>query len=140
MGLLEKMFGGEKKYPALALDTSVARKLEALKDPLQELSEKVKDPMEVVPTEDSAYVFIGKPPKNFGMAWIEGGKVYNFKTLAEEKGVTQKKLLKIVDELADAYKRSDSESRYSASIGAKVVTVTPSQGLASEVRNIIASA
>lgn len=140
MGFLEKLFGGGKNYPALEADTSAAKKLAAVKDPLEKLSEKVKDPMEVIPAEDSAFVFIGNPPKNFGMAWVEEGKVHNFKTLSEEKDVSQKQLLKIVDALAEAYKRIDIKKRYSAKIGGKVVTVTPSQDLGREVKNILASA
>jgi len=140
MGFLEKLFGGGKSYPALEADTSAAKKLAAVKDPLEKLSEKVKDPMEVIPAEDSAFVFIGNPPKNFGMAWVEEGKVHNFKTLSEEKDVSQKQLLKIVDALAEAYKRTDIKNRYSAEIGGKVVTVTPSQDLGREVKNILASA
>jgi len=140
MGFLEKLFGGGKSYPALEADTSAAKKLAVVKDPLEKLSEKVKDPMEVIPAEDSAFVFIGNPPKNFGMAWVEEGKVHNFKTLSEEKDVSQKQLLKIVDALAEAYKRTDIKNRYSAEIGGKVVTVTPSQDLGREVKNILASA
>jgi hypothetical protein len=140
MGFLENLFGGGKKYPPLEANTSAAKKLECLKDQLEELSKKVNDPMEVVPADDSAFVFIGNPPKNFGMAWVEGGKMYNFKTLSEEKGIQQKQLVKLVEDLADAYKRNDSAERYSTKIGEKVVTVTPSTGLATEVSNIIANA
>jgi len=140
MGFLEKIFGGDKNYPALEANTSVAKKLAAIKDPLEKLSEKVKEPMEVIPADDSAFVFIGNPPKNFGMAWVEEGRVHNFKTLSEEKNVSQKQLLKIVDALAEAYKQTDIKSRYSATIGGKVVTVTPSQDLGREVKNILASA
>lgn len=140
MGFLGKLFGLESKYPNLASDTIAAKKLAALKHPLEELTKKVNDTMEVVPADDSAYVFIGKPPKNFGMAWIEKGKVYNFKTLTDEKAVPQQKITKMVGALADAYRRSDSESRYSTEIGDKVVTVTPSQNLAKEVKNIIGNA
>ncbi len=140
MGFLDKLFGGGKKYPALAADTTAAKKLDTMKGPLEELSKKVNDPIEVVPADDSAFIFIGNPPKNFGMAWVEKGKIYNFKTLSEEKGLPQKKLVKLVDDLADAYQRNDSVNRYSATIGEKVVTVTPSRGLAEEVKNIIANA
>lgn len=140
MGFLEKLFGGGKKYPDLSDTSPAAKNLEAMKGSLEELTRKVRDPMEVVPVEDSAYVFIGNPPNNFGMAWIEDGSVKNFKTLAEEKGVPQKQLLKMVDQLAEVYRRSDGESRYNASIGGRIVTVTPSGNLASEVRKIIANA
>lgn len=140
MGFLDKLFGGGKKYPALGADTTAAKKLDTMRGPLEELSKKVNDPLEVVPADDSVFVFIGNPPKNFGMAWVEKGKIYNFKTLSEEKGLPQKKLVKLVDDLADAYQRNDSVNRYSTTIGEKVVTVTPSQGLAEEVKNIIGNA
>lgn len=81
MGFLGKLFGLEKKYPNIASDTNAAKKMELFKDPLEELSKKVTDTMEVVPGDENAYVFIGKPPKSFGMAWIERGKVCNFKPL-----------------------------------------------------------
>ncbi len=140
MGFLEKLFKSGNKYPALAADTNTAKELESMKDPLEELSKKVKDPMEVIPADNSAFVFIGNPPKNFGMAWVEQGKVYNFKTLSEEKAVPQKQMLKLVDDLAEAYKRSDNDNRYTTKIAGKVVTVTPSNKLAKEVKNIIANA
>ena len=140
MGILGKLFGLESKYPNLGSDTHAAKTLASMKDPLEELTKKVSDTMEVVPGEDSAYVFIGKPPKKFGMAWIEEGKLYNFKTLSEKKEVPQQQIVKMVDALADAYKRSDSENRFSAEVGDRIVTVTPSKDLAREVRNIIGNA
>ena len=140
MGFLDKLFGGGNKYPELDDTSPAAKKLDAIKGSLEELTQKVNDPLEVIPADDCAYVFIGSPPKNFGMAWIEDGKLQSFKTLSEEKGVPQKQLLRLVDELADAYRQSDGVNRYSATIGGRQVTVTPSRDLASEVRKIIANA
>jgi hypothetical protein len=37
----------------------------------EKLAGETKDPLEVVPAEDSVYIFVGKPPKKFGIAWIE---------------------------------------------------------------------
>jgi hypothetical protein len=139
MGILETLFGG-KKYPELDKESPEARKLDDMKDSLVKLTEKVNDPMEIVPDDGSAYVFIGKPPKNFGMAWIKDGRVHNFKTLSEEKDLPQNEMLKLVDELARAYRRSDETQKYSATIGGKTVTVTPSPDLAGRVKKIIANA
>lgn len=139
MGFLNKLFGGGPQYPELDQASSTAKKLDGVRGSLEELTEKVKDPMEIVPTENSAYVFIGNPPKNFGMAWIENGQVKNFKTLSEEKGVEQKQLVNIVDALAEVYKQSEGADRFSTTIGGRSITVTPSQDLASEVQQIILS-
>ena len=48
--------------------------------------------------------------------------------------------MKLVDALAEAYRRCDIKNRYSTTIGGRVVTVTPSQDLAREVKNILANA
>jgi hypothetical protein len=54
--------------------------------PLEKLAEKTNDPLEIVPTENSAYIFVGKPPKKFGALWIENGdKIVNFRSLADER-------------------------------------------------------
>lgn len=140
MGFLEKIFGGGKKYPALTAETNAAKELAAMRAPLEELSKKVNETMEVIPADDSAFVFIGDPPNNFGMAWVEKGKVYNLKTLSEERGFPEKEIFRLVGALADVYKRSNSYDRYSTTIGGKVVTVTPSQDMAKEVKDIIANA
>lgn len=140
MGFLTTLFGGGSKYPELEQTSSTAKKLDMIRGSLEELTEKIKDPMEVVPAENSAFVFIGNPPKNFGMAWIEDGQVKNFKTLSEEKGVEQKQLVKIVDALADVYQQSEGEERFSATISGRTLTVTPSPNLASEVQQIITNA
>jgi len=47
MGFLGKIFGGGNNYPAFEADTSAAKNLAAIKDPLEKLSEQVKDPVEL---------------------------------------------------------------------------------------------
>ncbi len=139
MGFLDKLFGTTtKKYPPLAAESPTAKELASMKDPLEALMRDVSDPMEIVPAPDNrAYVFIGNPRKNFGMAWIEDGEIHNFKTLQEQKGVQQAQLLKMVAQLQEAYHRSGDDKRFSTSIGDRDVVVTPSSHLASEVNDII---
>lgn len=140
MGLLDKFFGGKKNFPVLKDGVPGARELKTMHGSLEKLSREVSDPMEIVPYENSAYVFIGKPPKSFGMAWIEEGKICNFKTLSEEKKVPQAKLSQLVSKLGEAYEHSMDDKRYSASIAGKDVVVTPSSSLAEEVREILGNA
>ncbi|OKY75088.1 MAG: hypothetical protein BM485_10360 [Desulfobulbaceae bacterium DB1] len=140
MGFLEKFFGGGKKYPPLGAENPAAKKIEAMKSLLEKISSEVSDPMEVVPADDTAFVFIGNPNKNFGMAWVNNGKVQNFKTLADEKGIAQQQLILMHKKLQDAYHRSGDDKRYSMTIGGKSVVVTPSSDLAREVKDIIGNA
>lgn len=139
MGLFGKMFGGEPSYPELGTDTQAAARLEAIRRNLENLARDVSDPMEVVPAEEGAYVFIGKPPKRFGIAWIEGNEVKSFKSLMAEHDVSAQTLNRVSDELREAYQRHQGENRFQAKVADRQVVVTPSQGLEQEVRDILSS-
>ncbi len=73
MAILGKFFGRKHDYPPLESSTPAAKQLETVRSPLEKLTAETKDPLEVVPAEDSVYIFVGKPPKKFGVAWIEDG-------------------------------------------------------------------
>lgn len=140
MGFFNKLFGGQKEYPHLDAQSSAARRLDTLREPLETLADQLNDALEVVPGEEKAYVFVGKPPKRFGLAWIEDGEVRNFKNLVEEKGLSQKRLTGLTERLREAYEKSASAQRFSATIGTKNVVVTPSEQLKREVGEVIETA
>jgi hypothetical protein len=93
--------------------------------------------MEIVPSGDTAFVFVGKPPKAFGLVWIQDGQVLNLKKVVAEKGIPATTFTLISDDLRGAYERSGSAARYSTSLAGKNVVVTPSETLAREVNQII---
>ncbi len=98
MGILGKFFGGKHDYPSLDSSTPAAKQLESVRLPLEKLATETKDPLEVVPAEDSVYIFLGKPPKKFGIAWIEDGdKIINFKSLVDEKGLSPDSLQHLLE-------------------------------------------
>lgn len=136
MSLLRNLMGGET-HPPLPDDSYAAARLDEVATELQQLAAETRDRLEVVPAEHSAYVFIGKPPKKFGMAWITGGEVANLGELARQRNFSPITLEKIEDELAGAYKRSAAEPRYTLEIGGQDVVVTPSEGLEADVHHII---
>ena len=138
MGFFDKMFGGGHDYPELATGTEAAARIEAIRGNLEKLARDVSDPLEVVPSEAGAYVFIGKPPKRFGIAWIEGNEVKSFKSLMEEHGVSGEAVAKVSDELREIYQRHQDENRFHAKVAERDVVVTPSEGLEHEVRDILA--
>jgi len=138
MGLFGKFFGQEPQYPNLAGDSSAAGKLAAIHSSLEQLAREVNDPMEVIPTDEGAYVFIGKPPKKFGIAWIEEGEVKSFKTMMEEHGVSGTQVAKISDELRDIYARHQETEHYCATIADREIVVTPDSGLEQDVREVLA--
>lgn len=140
MGMLDKWFGGKKDYPPLPADNEAQAKLDEVKSQLEELANKVSDHLEVVPADHEAYVYLGKPPKRFGIAWIHDGKVSGLKELVDENKLSQRAVQKLVDDLGKAYEHATETPRYSAQVGGRQVVVIPSKGLGQEVHQIIEGA
>jgi hypothetical protein len=137
MGFFNKIFGQDKEYPELEATDPVAHSVNSFMHDLEILAREVDDSLEVVPARDTAYVFIGKPPKKFGVAWIRNGKINNFKTLAKEKDIPEMKLQLMSEKLRKAYEKSENASRYSTTIADKKVIVTSSDTLLEDLKQII---
>jgi hypothetical protein len=138
MGLLDNFFGSKVDYPPLPPGNEALDKLDEVKAPLEALAHKVSDHLEVVPAEHEAFVFLGKPPKRFGIAWIHDGKVTGLKEFAEEHQLSQIEVGKLIVRLGEAYQHASEAPRYSAEIGGKQMVIIPSKDLAQEVHQILA--
>ena len=137
MGILDKLFGGGQEYPPLEQTDPIAERLAAYEETLGLLCEEISDPLEVIPTEHAAYVFIGKPPKKFGFAWIEGDTVHNFKTLVDKRGMNPMSLQILSEQLRDAYTMSTAGTRFSAAVRGRPVVVNSSEPLQTQLDGII---
>ena len=138
MGFMDKLFGSAKEYPPLNKDDPAAQKIDAMRQAVEKLVSEIKDPIEVVPGNETAFFFIGNPPKKFGVAWVgKDGKVMNFKSLVEEKGLSMISLEKLSDRLKAVYIQHQEEPRYSMNISDKQVVVTPSETLKSDIKKVI---
>ena len=133
------LFSKKPNYPELAADNPAAEQIQEVEQPLKELMGQVSDPLEVVPADDCAYVFIGKPPKKFGVAKIEEGKVQSFVVAAKEKGLDSLTIQKLNEQFRDAYTHNMDAQRYKTSVAGKEIVVTPSAQLGQEVRQIMNS-
>jgi hypothetical protein len=140
MGIFGNLFGGKQDYPPLPADTEAMAKLDEMKVQLEELAKKVNDHLEVVPAEHEAYVYLGKPPKRFGIAWIQDGKLSSLNELVGEGHLTQAETQKLIGKLGRAYEHASDAPRYSAELAGKKVVVIPSRGLGEEVHEIIEGA
>ena len=132
-----KIFGKEADYPELETSSPFAERIDQFRSGLETLAKDVDEPIEVIPAEDTAYVFIGKPPKKFGMAWIKDGKISNFKTLAQEQGASELKLQVMSEKLRSAYENCDTASRFSTTIADHKIVVTKAASLEQDLRKII---
>ena len=137
MGMLGKLFGGKNDYPPLPADNDAVTRLDGGKPQLEELATRVKDHLEVVPGEQEAFVYLGKPPKRFGIAWLHDGKVDGLNELVQEYKLSQVQVQKLIGALSAAYEHASDAPRYSAEVAGKQVTVIPSRGLRKEVHQII---
>lgn len=129
------LFSKKVNYPELSPDNPATQQILALEGSLKKLISQISDPLEVVPSDGHAFVFIGKPPKRFGMAMIDD-TVHSLVAAAREHGIDQAQLEKINDKLRDAYLHCQDTPRFKTSVDGKTVVVTPSQQLAKEVSEI----
>lgn len=139
MGLLAGLFGGEKEFPALDRSDPTAVRVERHREMLEPFAKRVQDKLEIVPGERGVYIFVGKPPKSFGIVWFHDGIEQNFKLLMKEKGLSTATVQTLSDQLRDAYARTQSEPRYSWELAGRKVLVTPSASLQRDVAQIIGS-
>jgi len=140
MGFFNKLFGGKTDYPELQAGSPATQRLQGNKEALTSLAEQVRDSLEVVPAAEKTFVFIGKPPKQFGLAWIEGQEVKNLKSLVKEEGLDASQMTKLVDKLRAAYEHHEEEQRFKAELAGREFVVTPSEALGREVKEIVESA
>jgi hypothetical protein len=137
MGMLNKLFGRGEDYPPLPSDNQAMTRLDEVHAELESLTTRVRDHLEIVPAEHEAFVFMGKPPKRFGIAWIHDGRVSSLKELIDENQLTPAMVEQLIDELRQAYAHASDAPRYTAHIGDKEVVVIPSDGLEHEVHDIL---
>ncbi len=137
MGILNKLFRSGHEYPPLPQDDQALAELDEIHDELEALTHKVREHLEIVPAKQAAYIFLGKPPKRFGIAWIHDGKVSSLQELIQENGLTPSKVEALLDELGQAYSHASDAPRYTAHIGNKDVVVIPSVDLQNEVHDIL---
>lgn len=139
MGLLAGLFGGEKDHPPLDRANPVFARIEHNRETLEGFARRVQDKLEVVPGERGIYIFVGKPPKTFGIVWFHDGVEQNFKLLMKEKGLSAAAVQILSDRLREAYARTQAQPRYSYEVAERKVTVTPSAELERDVARIIDS-
>ena len=138
MGFLDSILGHkEQQLPELDSQSLAARRLERQRAHADAFAGKVKDRLEFVPADAATYVFIGKPPGTFGIAWLENGEEHNLKTLLQKRGLAGQAATPITEALRSAYEMHQNEPRYQTRLGGKTVTVTPSDGLASQIGRIL---
>ena len=100
---------------------------------------EARDLAVVDPGNAEAFVFLGKPPENFGLAWIHDGKITSLNDIVKEHHLSDVKIGELIFRLGEAYQHASESPRYAAEIGGKQMVVIPSKGLEEEVHQIMAN-
>jgi hypothetical protein len=137
VGILGPLFGGKGKRPPLDSASAAAVRIAARGEQLEPFVRRVRVPLELVPAAAAVYVFLGKPPGDFGMAWFENGREVSFTSLKEDQGLSQGRIQILSAKLGAAYQKSAGETRYAATIAGREVLVTPSDTLGAAIRRAI---
>ncbi len=137
MGLFGSLFAREKEYPPLAPGTPPAELVEKHRGAFEAFATRVNEKFELVPTDETLYVFVGKPPDAFGVVWLRGGEEHNLKTLMSKHQLSQQKVQLLSDALRDSYVAHREAPRFASTVAGKKVVVTPSEALARDVERII---
>jgi hypothetical protein len=135
--MLGKLFGEKQHHEALDPASPSARRLERDRAALEDFARRVHDRLELVPGDRATYVFIGRPPEAFGIAWFQGGEEHNFKRMMKDHGLSTAEVQRRSDELREAYARTRDDPRWETTLGGRKVLVHQSPMLERDVVEII---
>lgn len=140
MGLFSRLFGATPDHPPLPPDSAATGQIDGLRAALEPFVRGVADHLEVVPADDEAFVFLGHPPKRFGIAWLHDGKVHGLKELVESNHLSPGATAGLIERLGAAYAQASAVPRYAVELGGKSVVVIPSGTLERDVHDLIEGA
>jgi hypothetical protein len=139
MGFLDSVLGKKESLPALDPQSTAAQVVGQHQEKLEELAKRARARIEAIPTDESLYVYVGKPPKTFGVVWYKDGQEYNFVSFTKERGLSPARVEELSDELRELYRAHESEARYIYSLGSGGdVVVTPVPSLGEKIEQVIA--
>ncbi len=139
MGLFDGLRGKKDDYPALDPSSLAAARLAKHAERLEDLAKRANDRLEAVPADDGLFVYIGKPPKQFGVVWYENGEEHSFMSVMKDRGLTNEQIQDLSDELREVYTTHQEEPRYSFLLGEQKLVVTPAPPLAEDLRKVISA-
>lgn len=140
MGFLDGVLGKKESLPELDPASPAAQIIARHEQSLQELAKKARSRIEAIPTEDSLYVYVGKPPKTFGVVWYKDGEEHNFMSFMKQHGLSPARVEQLSEELRTIYAAHQDEPRYAYSVKGENVVVAPVPSLAGKIERVIAEA
>jgi len=140
MGFLDRLFGGGPQYPPLEAGSGAAERLDPFSDKLESIAGSVRDPLEAVPKNDELYVFVGNPPKGFGVFRYSDDGEENLVEVMREHKLGASKMQAISNQARKAYVEYQEAPRFTHEVGARKVTVIDSEPLAEKLDEVFEAA
>ncbi len=137
MGIFDKL-RGSSALPPLDVSSTAERLIEPYAGHLADLADRA-GALEIVTAGASLYVFVGKPPKAFGLVWYHDGEEQNSKKVAEERGFAYAQLERFTNDLRDVYSKHQGEPRFARKVGRHTATVVPSESFGADVAATVES-
>jgi hypothetical protein len=137
MGFLGKLFGQGEAHPPLDAGSPAGQAIASHQKELEEIANKVRDPLEAVPGDRALYVFIGRPPDRFGIVWFHEGREDNLKNLMKTRGLAQREVQALSDAVRRAYVAAQGDPRFTHRAADKEITVRHSPALAEALAGIL---
>lgn len=140
MGFLDKLFGGHAQYPPLEPGSGPAEKLGPFVEKLESIAGSVRDPLEAVPKDDELFVFVGNPPKGFGVFRLAGETEENLIEIMRSNNLAASKIQSVSDKARVAYVEHQEAPRFTHQVGKRAITVIDSTPLAEKLDEVFEAA
>jgi hypothetical protein len=135
MGILDGLFG--PKHPPLPETDPAVLRLGDAGEEFESFVAKANDKLEVVTGEGPIYLFVGKPPKAFGVVWFDNGERHDVRSMMDSGTLTPQVAGQLARDFGDIYVSHSTDDRYSYAIAGHAVTVTPSPELHNELSQAV---
>ena len=139
MGFLDAFKGKSQEYPALDQASAAYQRIEKQRAIIEPFFSRVNEKFEMVPADKAVYVFVGKPPSAFGIAWFDG-KEHNLKSFMQQHGLSAQKVQILSDKLRDIYVTFQSAERFSLTLAGKTIKIVPSDAFGQAIAKVIQEA
>ena len=141
MGLLGQLFGGGKpQHPPLEPSSDAANRLAPFAGQLQALAGQVRDNIEAVPERDALYVFVGRPPKEFGVVRYRADREENLIQLMRQRQLSPTRIQEVSDQARAAYVAEQQAPRFTHQAGKRALPVIDSEALGRKLDEVFEAA
>jgi len=141
MGFLDRLFGGSApQHPPVEPGTPLAARLDTFSGELEQLVGNVRDAIEAVPERDALFVFVGHPPKGFGVVRYGADGEANLIQVMREAKLPPMRVQEVSDQARRAYVAHQEAPRFALQVGKRAITVIDSEPLGAKLDEVFAAA